>query len=133
MITTADVVVVASRAGRRHVLLIRRGKPPFVGHWALPGGHVHAGESTVDAAVRELAEETGLLCVAKELRWVGVYDAPGRDPRGLYKSTAYLFALPEPVPVRGSSDAKEAGWWPLADLPKLAFDHHAILMDAVRA
>ncbi|SDM93335.1 NUDIX domain-containing protein [Allokutzneria albata] len=131
MIITADLVVVASRAGQWQVLLIRRGKPPYAGHWALPGGHVDAGESIVDAAVRELAEETGLRCRAGELRWVGRFDAPGRDPRGDYVSIAYLLILPEPAAATGGSDATEARWWPLADLPDLAFDHQHIITRAV--
>ncbi|MCP3797881.1 NUDIX hydrolase [Allokutzneria sp. A3M-2-11 16] len=131
MIITADLVVVASRAGQWQVLLIRRGKPPFAGRWALPGGHVDPGESTVDAAVRELAEETGLRCRAGELRWVGNFTAPGRDPRGDYASTAYLLILPEAAEVTGASDATEARWWPVTELPGLAFDHEDIIARAI--
>ncbi|MEO5877549.1 MAG: NUDIX hydrolase [Streptosporangiaceae bacterium] len=75
---TADVVCVRGD----HVLLIERGWDPHKGLLALPGGHVDAGETAVAAAVRELAEETGVGVDAADLTLIGVYDRPDRDPRG---------------------------------------------------
>lgn len=128
---TADLVVCAPDAtGRPHVLLIQRGGPPHQGSWALPGGHVDPGETSAAAAVRELLEETGVDLPADHIRLVGVFDDPERDPRGPYVSAAYaawLDSMPEPT---AGDDATAARWWPLGDLPDLAFDHADILAHA---
>lgn len=95
--------------GRIHALLIKRGWEPFKDHWALPGGHVDAGEDTLAAARRELQEETGLPG-GEEFLLVGVYAEPGRDPRGRYVSFAYvtwITGLPQPT---AADDAVEARW-----------------------
>jgi 8-oxo-dGTP diphosphatase len=124
---TADVVLFS--AGR--VLLIERGWDPFAGMWALPGGHVDAGETSLAAAVRELDEETGISVEPEHLRPVRVYDAPGRDPRGRYVTAAYVASVPQPVTPKAGDDASAARWWSLADLPPLAFDHADIVTGAV--
>ncbi|MFG3390635.1 NUDIX domain-containing protein [Streptomyces rochei] len=123
---TADVVLFA--AG--HVLLIERGWDPYEGCWALPGGHVDTGETSVAAAARELEEEAGIAVPVADLRQVGAFDAPGRDPRGRYVSVAYTATLPAPVPPTAGDDATAARWWPLDALPALAFDHADILTAA---
>jgi 8-oxo-dGTP diphosphatase len=132
---TADVVLLARRGdGEWCVLLIRRGWAPFEGCWALPGGHVDAGEETSAAAKRELLEETGLLAYGLDL--VGVYAAPGRDPRGRYVTFAYATTLigPPPTPTAGD-DATDARWWPVSELvcapERMAFDHYQILTDTL--
>ncbi|OXM70736.1 MULTISPECIES: NUDIX domain-containing protein [Amycolatopsis] len=132
---TADVVLLGRDTdGALRVLLIRRGWDPFAGCWALPGGHVDAGEDTEDAARRELAEETGLHIQA--LTPVGVYAAPGRDPRGRYVTFAYTATLTGPLPTPSAGDdATEARWWPVTELEAapelLAFDHQRLITDAV--
>ncbi|MEV7082426.1 NUDIX hydrolase [Streptomyces sp. NPDC093516] len=123
---TADVVLLA--AG--HVLLIERGWDPFEGRWALPGGHVDVGETSRAAAARELEEEAGITVPADDLRQVGAFDTPGRDPRGRYVSVAYTATLPTPVQPTAGDDATAARWWPLTALPDLAFDHADILARA---
>ncbi|MFB8247360.1 NUDIX domain-containing protein [Streptomyces sp. NPDC055952] len=123
---TADVVLLA--AG--HVLLIERGWDPYEGCWALPGGHVDAGETSVVAAARELEEEAGIAVAVADLRQVGAFDAPGRDPRGRYVSVAYTATPPAPVVPSAGDDATAARWWPLDALPDLAFDHADILAAA---
>ncbi|MFF3531387.1 NUDIX domain-containing protein [Streptomyces rubiginosohelvolus] len=125
---TADVVLLA--AGQ--VLLIQRRWDPHAGSWALPGGHVDIGEASLQAAVRELEEETGITIAATEMRQVGAFDAPGRDPRGRYVTVAYTAALPEPVAPTPLDDAADARWWPLTDRPDLAFDHADILTATTR-
>ncbi|MFF8747216.1 NUDIX domain-containing protein [Streptomyces californicus] len=125
---TADVVLLA--AG--HVLLIQRRWDPHAASWALPGGHVDAGETSLQAAARELAEETGLTVAADTLRQVGAFDAPGRDPRGRYVTVAYTATLPAPVAPTPLDDAADARWWPLNNLPDLAFDHADILTITTR-
>lgn len=123
-----DLVVFTIRDGALQALLIRRGIPPFEGEWALPGGFVR--EETLEAAARrELEEETGLKDVY--LEQLCTFGDPGRDPRGRIVSVAY-FALIRPEPVRGATDAAEAGWFPAAAPPRLAFDHAAILATGLR-
>jgi 8-oxo-dGTP diphosphatase len=119
--------VVFDPAGR--LLLIRRKNPPFQGQYALPGGYVDYGESTEHAAARELAEETGL--VATKIALVGVYSDPQRDPRGHVVSIAYRIETAGHDPRAGDDAAAAAfvaGWEDL----DLAFDHRAIVADAVR-
>ncbi|MEW1725204.1 NUDIX hydrolase [Streptomyces sp. NPDC093109] len=124
---TADIVLLA--AG--HVLLIERGWDPFEGSWALPGGHVDAGETSLTAARRELAEETGITVPTTALRQVATFDTPGRDPRGRYVTVAYTTTLPQPIQPAAGDDATAARWWPLTALPPLAFDHADILSAVV--
>ncbi|MFF9854266.1 NUDIX domain-containing protein [Streptomyces litmocidini] len=125
---TADVVAVTDD-GR--VLLIERGWPPFENHWALSGGHVDEGETSRAAAVRELEEETGVHVAEDTLRLIGVWDQPGRDPRGRYVTVAYLVTLPADTQATAGDDARDARWWPLTELLQpLAFDHADILTAA---
>ena len=128
---TVDVVVLAGGETSRRVLLIQRDNPPFRGCWALPGGFVDEGEQVIEAAPRELAEETGLR--VGELWLLGVYDTPGRDPRGWTVSVVYLAQAPSEAAVAGGDDAGDARWFAVDDLPKLAFDHQVILADALAA
>jgi 8-oxo-dGTP diphosphatase len=126
---TADVVALTPD---RRVLLIERDWPPFEGAWALPGGHLDEGETSWEAAARELAEETGLHVAASDLRAIGTWDQPGRDPRGRYSTDAYLALVPAGTRIAAGSDARTARWWPLDHLPhQLAFDHADILNTAV--
>ncbi|MFF2951792.1 NUDIX domain-containing protein [Kitasatospora sp. NPDC057965] len=125
---TADVVC-ARDDGR--VLLIKRRWSPHQGLFALPGGHVDPGERAVDAAARELLEETGVAVDPGALVMVGVFDAPGRDERGRYVSVAFLAKVPAGTKARAADDAAAVRWVPLTRLPeRLAFDHHEILTAA---
>jgi len=126
---TADAVVLTPGGD---VLLIERGWPPHQGAWALPGGHVDPGETSRAACVRELAEEAGVHVPAGDLRQIGVWDQPDRDPRGRYVTVAYKVVIPDGTPVTAGDDARTACWWPLDDLPaRLAFDHADIIAAAV--
>lgn len=127
---TVDVVLVAVEPAAS-VLLIERAHDPFAGAWALPGGFVDAGERVYDAAVRELAEETGIA--AGPLTLLGAYDTPGRDPRGWTVSITYLQCLVAEVAARAGDDAAQARWFSLDALPTLAFDHAMIVADAAAA
>ena len=120
---TVDVVIPAEEG----VVLIRRGSEPFVGQWALPGGFVEVGETVEAAAVREVAEETGL---AVELaRLVGVYSAPDRDPRGHNVSVAFL-ARVLGGELAAATDAAEVSVLDHGSVD-LAFDHRRIIDDAL--
>jgi 8-oxo-dGTP diphosphatase len=127
---TVDVVVL-TEAPVSSLLLVQRKFPPFRGEWALPGGFVEEGEQVINAAPRELAEETGLH--AGSLRLLGVYDTPGRDSRGWTVSVVYLTRVQTEVLVSGADDARDARWFAVDALPELAFDHAVIVADALGA
>jgi 8-oxo-dGTP diphosphatase len=123
---TTDCVVFDERG---YVLLIRRGNEPFKGSYALPGGFVDVGERVEDSCRRELSEETGLH--VGELRLIGVYSDPGRDPRGHTCSVAYLARVGR-AEVTAGDDAAAAEWVADWRREKLAFDHAQIIADAER-
>ena len=131
---TADCVVTCSD----HVLLIKRGGDIGNGLWACPGGYLELRERFYEAAVRELAEETGLdplpARMRVALRGQAIFDHPGRSARGRIITTAFHFdfadeRLPE---VEGKDDAARARWVPIAELPQLEeqlFEDHACILD----
>ena len=124
------VAVDAVLVEQRKLLVVIRGREPFLGEPALPGGRVELGERIDEALRREVLEETGLGVRIASL--VGVYSDPRRDPRGHTISVAY-----EVVRLRGSpragTDAAGVAWVNLAALPQLAFDHSLIVADHVRS
>ena len=127
---SVDAVVLRESDGRLEVLLIRRGKPPFEGCHALPGGFVEMDEDLPDAAARELAEETGLDRVA--LEQLAAFGRPDRDPRGRCISIAFWGSIERGGDqVSGGDDAAEAAWHDTGDLPALAFDHDEIIARAL--
>jgi bifunctional NMN adenylyltransferase/nudix hydrolase len=133
VLVTVDAVV---RAGD-HVLLIRRGRSPGKGLWAIPGGFLEPTEPVLDAALRELVEETGLPWSRRQalgaLRGTRVFAHPQRSQRGRVITHAYYFDLGDlpPPPVQGADDAAAAEWVPLARLrtmeAQLHDDHFHIL------
>ena len=125
---TADCVVVNDR---NEILLVKRGNDPFKGCWALPGGFMEMDETIERCAVRELEEETGIVVSEQDIRLIGVYSAPGRDPRGRTVTAAYLVKNEEcrTKDAHAGDDAAEVRWWPLEALPPLAFDHAQIVSD----
>ena len=151
---TVDVVTLTIRDGTLDVLLVQRGVPPFEGQWALPGGFVkprpgpagqRAEEDLDEAAIRELAEETGQRLGRIHLEQLATYGEPGRDPRMRVISVAYLVFAPELPEPQAGSDAQAAAWVPVETLGlaeggggqrpgttrKLAFDHARILADGL--
>jgi 8-oxo-dGTP diphosphatase len=114
---------------RGRVLLVRRGRPPFRGSWALPGGFVELRETVEEAVRRELHEETGLRGEIDGL--VGVYSGTHRDPRKPSTSVVFLMGGRGGEP-RGGDDAAEAHWVPVREVGAMAFDHAEILADALR-
>jgi 8-oxo-dGTP diphosphatase len=112
------------------ILLIRRDLEPFAGRWAFPGGFVRVDETVDDAARRELGEETGLSRVF--LEQLHTYGALDRDPRERVVSVAYyaLVNLSDHR-VKAATDAREAAWFAVADMPRLAFDHEEIAAAAL--
>ncbi len=132
---TVDLVVLTVRDDRLTVLVVKRGAPPFRGRWALPGGFVAEGEGLLDAAVRELREETGVHTIGGHLEQLATYGDPKRDPRGRVVTVAHLALVPDLPPPTAGTDAAEARWVEVAGLLEqsrvLAFDHHRILVDGV--
>jgi len=129
---TVDLAILTVRDGVLSMLTVERGNEPYAGKAALPGGFLRKGESLLDAALRELAEETSLDGSDLHLEQLAVYDDLERDPRGRVVSVAYLAIAPDlPIPV-GGSDAASARWAPVSEMRgTLAFDHTLILDDAV--
>jgi 8-oxo-dGTP diphosphatase len=119
-------VVIPSEEG---VVLIRRGREPFRGQWALPGGFVEVGETVEEAATREAAEETGLA--VEIARLVGVYSDPERDPRGHNVSVAFLARVLSGE-LSAATDAAEVSLLDPGSV-ELAFDHRKIIDDALRS
>lgn len=119
---TADGIVLRGR----EILLIRRGKEPFKGSYALPGGFLGHGETLEECVVREVLEETGLKTTIVEL--VGVYSSPDRDPRGHFVTAVYHLQ-PRSGTLRAGDDAAAAEWVHLDSLPKFAFDHGRIVQE----
>lgn len=108
------------------VLLIQRKIPPFESEWALPGGLVKENESLDDAVMRELKEETGVSI--NYLEQLYTFGEPKRDPRNRVVSVAYYgLVRPDVFHLLADTDALEAAWFNLDELPKLAFDHQNIL------
>ncbi|MEV7123814.1 NUDIX domain-containing protein [Kitasatospora griseola] len=119
------------------LLLIERLYEPFQGSWALPGGHRDIVDGKLEAsriaAVRELGEETNVIVDQDEPRFVGRYDAPGRDSRGDYRTEAYLVIVPAGTAAQAGDDAKTLRWFPLDQLPAgIAFDHARIIADGLK-
>lgn len=111
------------------VLLIKRGIEPFKDHWAFPGGFIRMDEDAETGARRELREETGL-----ETRYIeqfGCFSEINRDPRDRVITIAY-YALVKKSEVAGGDDASEAHWFPIDNVPPLAFDHDRILRVALK-
>jgi len=127
---TVDVVIFSLRARDLKVLLVRRGRPPFAGRWAIPGGFVHAEESLEAAARRELLEETQVREVYLEQLFT--FGDPLRDPRGRVITVAYVALVADDVTARAGTDAAEAEWHSVYALPPLAFDHDEIVRYALK-
>ncbi|MDX2255392.1 MAG: NUDIX domain-containing protein [Pseudanabaenaceae cyanobacterium bins.39] len=112
------------------IMLIQRDIPPFQGQWAIPGGFVRIDETLEQAALRELQEETGIHDVFLEQLYT--FGDLGRDPRDRTVTVAYyaLINLVEQE-IKAATDAREAKWFSISQIPQLAFDHDQILQIAI--
>lgn len=123
---TTDIVVFTIRHSKLSLLLIRRKCAPYKGKWALPGGFVGIEEDILDCAKRELAEETGVSGVYLEQLYT--FGQPKRDPRERIISVAYYALIPsDRIQLRAATDAEAVDWYPMDEIPDLAFDHEHIV------
>jgi 8-oxo-dGTP diphosphatase len=120
---TADVILFDEN--RTRILLIKRKNNPFAGNWALPGGFMEMNETLLDAAQRELMEETSISGVS--LHFFCMADKPDRDPRGRTLSGVFWGVCPALAMPLAADDAAELAWFGLNSLPDLAFDHAELL------
>jgi len=124
---TVDSIIFQLIDGQLSVLLIQRTQDPFNGSWALPGGYNAAGETTTEAMTRILERKTGL--VASDLKLVEqlyTFDTIARDPRGHAVSVTYM-GLGLDLNLEPSSTAQNPQFFPVSDLPSLAYDHADII------
>lgn len=128
---TVDAVIFGLDENELKLLLIQRAQDPFKGRWAFPGGFVDMDETTEQAALRELQEETGITDVFLEQLYT--FSAVDRDPRERVVSVAY-FGLVKPSSLRfaAASDAADVGWFSINEIPPLGFDHAKILETALK-
>jgi 8-oxo-dGTP diphosphatase len=123
VVSTVDIVIISESK----VLLIKRGKEPFKNCWAFPGGRIEQSDESIEAAAhRELKEETQLKDI--KLKYFTTIGDAKRDPRGFCLTnifTAHLEKIPKGI--RAGDDAVDYQWFPLNELPQMAFDHKQIL------
>ncbi|WP_320416446.1 NUDIX hydrolase [Candidatus Vondammii sp. HM_W22] len=118
-------MVFTIRDQQLQLLLIRRGIPPHEGCWAFPGGFLNIDEDLEICAKRELEEETGLRDLYLEQLYT--FGRPDRDPRERIISVTYYALVPSNrLELKAASDATDAAWFSLDELPQLAFDHNKI-------
>ena len=122
---TVDLIVETNN----QVLLVERLHDPYQGMWALPGGFLNCGRENLEqAGVRELQEETGLRAQPRDLVLIGVYSDPNRDPRGHVIAHTYIVTK-WTGQARAGDDAAKIRFFPLDNLPDLAFDHNQAIKD----
>lgn len=126
---TTDCVIFGFNGKKLQVLLIKRGIEPFKGRWAFPGGFIKMHETAEEGARRELREETGLENAY--IQQFHTFSDPHRDPRERVITIAF-YALVKIQDVKGGDDAVAAQWFPLDEIPALAFDHDYILRMAIQ-
>lgn len=128
---TVDAVVFGYEEGKITVLLIKRKYEPFKNMWAIPGGFILNNESLETGVERELFEETGVKI--NYLEQLYTFGNPARDPRGRIISIAYFgLVRPDAFKLFASTDAEDAQWFTIDELPELSFDHKEILELAIK-
>ena len=132
VVPTVDVIVTAGDKDDKKVLLIKRGKDPFKGYFAFPGGRIDPSDESIEyAAKRELKEETHLENV--DLKYVKTIGNKIRDPRGFSLTSIYTADFPSiPDNVYAGDDAIDHQWFDLNNLPDMAFDHKDILKNTIQ-
>lgn len=127
---TTDCVIFGWDGESVKVLLIERGREPYKGKWAFPGGFLNIDEAAEVGALRELREETGLE--QARVTQFHAFTDPGRDPRERVISIAF-YAIVNLQDVKGGDDASQARWFDVDAMPPLAFDHEKMFTLAKEA
>lgn len=128
---TVDAAIFRESGGKWEILLIKRGREPYLGMWALPGGFVEMEETLEEAIHRELMEETRLEGIF--LEQLHTFSKTDRDPRHRTISTVFMGTIPPDSTARAEAgdDASEVQWFDINKLPALAFDHNEVLEMAI--
>jgi len=125
-----DVLLFSKTEFLVEILLIERKNEPFADYWAFPGGFVEEGESCEEAVIRELKEETGIII--HDIAQLQTFSKPYRDPRGWVVTVAFWSMVDKSkFSLIAGDDAKNAKWFSLNEMPKLAFDHSEIFENAL--
>ena len=129
-------VIVEHHGDDHRVLLIRRGQPPLLGEWSLPGGVLECGETLREAVAREAREETGLVVETGEM--LGVYERVIRDDE---KRVRYHYVLIDFLcraiggDLKAGSDAADVRWFTRDEIPalNLAYDANDVVRKGLSA
>lgn len=128
---SSDCVIFSFDGKHLNVLLIERKNDPFKGYWAFPGGFLEMDETSEQCARRELEEETGIKDACLEQLYT--FSGLNRDPRGRVVSVAYIALVRQSLTqIMAGDDARQAKWFPVNQLPQLAFDHELIFRTAMQ-
>lgn len=126
-ILTVDSVIFQLIDNELFVLLIERQRDPFQGAWALPGGYNPVGETTHDAQARILHAKAGIeVKKLKLIEQLYTFDTVARDPRGHAVSVTYMGLGKDLIP-EGSKTTENPEFFPVNNLPQLAYDHEKII------
>lgn len=127
---TTDCVIFGFDGGDLKILLIERGIEPYKGMWALPGGFLDMNEDAETCARRKLQQETCLENIFMEQLFT--FSSVDRDPRYRVISIAYyaLVKLSD-YEAKAGTDTTSIKWFPLSEIPELAFDHKEIVKIAI--
>jgi 8-oxo-dGTP diphosphatase len=127
---TVDLVIFTVSEGLLKALLVKRAEEPFAGCWSIPGGFLKAGESLDEAAVRVMHDKTGVKEVYLEQLYT--FGDPDRDPRARVITVTYFALIPwKNLNQPTSAKVADVAWFPVDDLPSLAFDHKKIMNYAI--
>lgn len=130
-VIATDVAIFTVANNQLKVLLIKMKKKPFTGAWALPGGLIEPDESVDDAAQRVLREKTGVQNVY--LEQLATFGKVDRDPFGRVVAVAYFALVPsEQLELHTTEEYEDVTWFPVGNLPELAYDHQEMLAVALQ-
>lgn len=108
------------------VLLVKRGSKPNICHWCIPGGHIETGENSLDAAIREIKEETNINLNKNNLYLI--------DKISSDKLNNYIYAIIQTKynNEKPGSDADDAKWYDVSDLPDLIWNNNLYIDKALK-